>query len=104
MNPTQASSNAPSISNVTVDTAVLTQTSDIQMKMMLMLTDSFSKLSSALVDKNVYSKSDWPKFSGNLKKFKPGIYQSLLNYPLHLGVNFMMLSKMMLLVLLPMLL
>ncbi len=36
--------------------------------MMLMLTESFSKLSTVLVDKFV-SKTDWPKFSGDPRKF-----------------------------------
>jgi len=35
----------------------------------MILTDSFSKLSSALSEKSD-SKSDWPKFSGDTKKFR----------------------------------
>jgi hypothetical protein len=42
-----------------------------QNQMMLMLTESFSKLSSALCDKKDDTKSDWPKFSGDSKKFRP---------------------------------
>jgi len=38
--------------------------------MMLLLTESFSKLSSVLADKNTDSKSDWPKFGGESKKFR----------------------------------
>jgi hypothetical protein len=38
--------------------------------MMMMLTESFSKLSLVLVDKSTESKSDWPKFSGDSKKFR----------------------------------
>ena len=43
---------------------------DLQNQMMMMLTESFSKLSSVLVDKSAESKSDWPKFSGDSKKFR----------------------------------
>ena len=43
--------------------------SDMQAQMMLMLTESFTKLSSALQDKSE-SKSDWPKFAGDKKKFR----------------------------------
>lgn len=37
---------------------------------MVMLTESFSKLSTVLVDENMDSKSEWPKFSGDSKKFR----------------------------------
>jgi hypothetical protein len=37
--------------------------------MMLMLTESFSKLSNVLVDKPE-SKNEWPKYSGDPKKFR----------------------------------
>ena len=40
-------------------------TTDVQTQMMLMLTETFSKLSTALVDKTSDTKSDWPKFSGD---------------------------------------
>jgi len=43
-------------------------TQDIQSQMLMMLTDSFSKLSTVLSEKSE-SKSDWPKFSGDAKKF-----------------------------------
>jgi hypothetical protein len=39
-------------------------------QMMLLLTDSFTKLSSALTEKNSEHKSEWPKFSGDGKKFR----------------------------------
>jgi hypothetical protein len=38
--------------------------------MMLMLTESFSKLSSVLTDQKQESKTEWYKFSGNAKKFR----------------------------------
>jgi hypothetical protein len=38
--------------------------------MMLMLTESFSKLSSVLVDKGTDTKADWPKFHGDARKFR----------------------------------
>jgi hypothetical protein len=45
-------------------------TNDVQTQMMLMLTETFSKLSTALVDKTSDMKSDWPKFSGDSKRFR----------------------------------
>lgn len=42
---------------------------DSQTQMMLMLTESFTKLSSSLSDKTGDTKSEWPKFSGDAKKF-----------------------------------
>jgi len=43
---------------------------DVQTLMMMLFTESFSKLSSILVDKTTDSKSDWSKFSGDSKKFR----------------------------------
>jgi hypothetical protein len=43
---------------------------DIQTQMLLMLSESFSKLSTALSEKKDDQKSDWPKFSGDQKKFR----------------------------------
>jgi hypothetical protein len=37
--------------------------------MMLLLADSFSKLSTALGEKGLDSKTEWPKFAGDSKKF-----------------------------------
>jgi hypothetical protein len=44
--------------------------SDVQTKMMMMLMETFSKLSPVLVDKTSDKKSDWPKFLGDPKKFR----------------------------------
>jgi hypothetical protein len=44
--------------------------SDVQTNLMMMLTESFSKLSTVLVDKTSDMKSDWPKFLGDSKKFR----------------------------------
>ncbi len=44
-------------------------TTDTQSQLLMMLTESFSKLSTALSEKSD-SKSDWPKFSGDGKKFR----------------------------------
>jgi hypothetical protein len=49
---------------------VANATSDVQTQMMLMLTESFSKLSTVLADKQIDTKVDWPKFSGDSKQFK----------------------------------
>jgi hypothetical protein len=47
---------------------------DLQSQMMMMLTESFTKLSTVLVDKSqdnkMEVKSEWPKFAGDIKKFK----------------------------------
>jgi hypothetical protein len=43
---------------------------DLQFQMLQMLTESFSKLSTALTDKSNDSKAEWPKFSGDGKKFR----------------------------------
>jgi hypothetical protein len=45
-------------------------TVDLQTQMMLMLTDSFLKLSSVLVDKNTDTKADWVKFGVDQRKFR----------------------------------
>jgi len=44
---------------------------DFQTQMLLMLNETFSKLSTALTDnKSADTKSEWPKFSGDPKKFR----------------------------------
>jgi hypothetical protein len=44
---------------------------DFQQQMLSMLNDTFSKLTTVITDvKNTDSKSTWPKFSGDTKKFK----------------------------------
>ncbi len=43
---------------------------DPQTKMMLILTETFSKLTSTLSEKKEDTKSDWPKFAGDPKKFR----------------------------------
>jgi hypothetical protein len=66
-----SSSTAPSSPDVPssiLDTSLSSQ--DLQHWMMLMLTESFSKLTTVLVEnKTQDTKSDWPKFSGDAKKF-----------------------------------
>jgi hypothetical protein len=51
-------------------TIPLTSGVDLQTQMLTMLTDSFFKLYSVILDKNTDTKSDWPKFSGDTKKFR----------------------------------
>jgi hypothetical protein len=51
--------------------STLDMTTDPQTRMMLMLTETFAKLSSTLSDKKEETKSDWPKFSGDQRKFRP---------------------------------
>jgi len=44
---------------------------DVQAQLLLTLTESFSKMSAVLTDRSSDTKTDWPKFSGDTKKFKP---------------------------------
>jgi hypothetical protein len=53
------------VSNPTVNSS-----SNLLSQMLLMLTESFSKLSTALTEKNNDTKTDWPKFSQDSKKFR----------------------------------
>lgn len=71
---------SPSILNsnlspqATVSTATMSTidaTMDPQTKMLLMLMETFAKLSTTLSDKKDESKSDQPKFSGDQRKFRP---------------------------------
>jgi hypothetical protein len=43
---------------------------DVQQQMMLMMTESFSKLSAAFSEGKNEPKTDWPKFNGDVKKFR----------------------------------
>jgi hypothetical protein len=52
--------------------------SDPQANMLLMLAESFTKLTSALSEKGDSKSSDWPKFSGDQKKFRAW-YLSILS-------------------------
>jgi hypothetical protein len=59
--PSQTSS-APVSHGLSLSTASSSST-DMQTQIMYMLTESFSKLSTVLLDKSTETKSDWPKFS-----------------------------------------
>jgi hypothetical protein len=66
IDPPSANVSAPSINKTTSMSS-----QDAQTRMMLMLMESFSKLSLVLVDhKTQDTKSDWPKFAGDAKKFR----------------------------------
>jgi len=43
---------------------------DFQMQMMTLLTTTFSKLTTVIDSKSSDTKSEWPKFGGDMKKFK----------------------------------
>jgi hypothetical protein len=43
---------------------------DVQAQLMLALTESFSKMTTIMTERSSDTKSDWPKFSGDAKKFK----------------------------------
>jgi len=62
---------SPDLSNPSLTVSTSMNFQDVQTKMMLMLTESSSKLNTVLVDnKSQDMKSDWPKFSGGAKKFR----------------------------------
>ena len=60
--------NSSSSTNTTVLRTVSPQ--DMHAQMMLMMTESFSKLSTAFAESKSDLKSEWPKFSGDSKKFR----------------------------------
>jgi hypothetical protein len=70
--PPISSSSLPSTTTVNSTSGFSSSSpQDFQAQMMMMLNDTFSKLSTVIVDsKSVDTKSDWPKFSGDSKKFK----------------------------------
>ena len=48
----------------------VSQATDIHSQMMFMMAESFSKLSTVLAETKSDTKADWPKFSGDSKKFR----------------------------------
>jgi hypothetical protein len=67
--PTVASSPSAIFPPSVFTSTATSSPTDIHAQMMLMLTESFSKLSNVLQDKSLESKTEWPKFSGDPKKF-----------------------------------
>jgi hypothetical protein len=63
--PVSGPSLSPGLSNV--PTSTLPTTTD---QVLQMLTDSFAKMATALTEKQGDSKAEWPKFSGDAKKFR----------------------------------
>jgi hypothetical protein len=57
-------------SNVPPQVTPSVSSSDPQTNLMLMLTETFSKLTTTLAEKNENTKGDWPKFAGDSKKFR----------------------------------
>jgi hypothetical protein len=68
--PTKSSVNVSSVHQHTSPTSLVSQVNDIHSQMVLMMTESFSKLSTVIVESKQDSKSDWPNFSGEHKKFQ----------------------------------
>jgi hypothetical protein len=65
--------NVPSSSSVNQSTPASMSggsSQDFQIQMLTLLNTTFSKLTTVLDTKSSESKSDWPKFSGEMKKFK----------------------------------
>jgi hypothetical protein len=73
--PPTPSTSSPIDSSATTVSSPLgssaTSSADMQTQMLLLLSESFSKLLTALSEKKEDTKSDWPKFSGDHKKFRP---------------------------------
>jgi hypothetical protein len=61
----QVSSSLSSPSNT-----CLSSNNDFQSQMLLMLNETFSKLSTVIQDTKSESKVEWPKFSGDIKRFR----------------------------------
>ncbi len=61
-----SATNAPAVSLSESSSSVAP---DVQTQMMFMLTESFSKLSTVLVDKQGDTKTEWPKFAGDSKVY-----------------------------------
>jgi hypothetical protein len=59
-----------SLPSTAVPPVTSTSTVDFQNQMLLMLTESFSKLSTAITDQKPDSKNEWHKLSGDPKKFR----------------------------------
>lgn len=60
---------APSVTTPVVPPTI-SSGADVQQQMMLMMTESFSKLSAAFSEGKNEPKTDWPKFNGDVKKFR----------------------------------
>jgi hypothetical protein len=69
--PPSVSTSVPNLSNSTVlGNATSSVTSSSTDQVLLLLTDSFTKMANALTEKSGDTKADWPKFGGDAKKFK----------------------------------
>jgi hypothetical protein len=77
--PVVSTSSIPQVSNrsepqpVSTLSATLASTNssqDLQTQMMLLMTESFSKLSTAFSEGKHETKSEWPKFNGDAKRFR----------------------------------
>jgi hypothetical protein len=80
----QLSSSSPTLTPTSglLGNASSLPTPDVQTQMLMMLMESFSKLSSALSEKSRDTKSDWPKFSGDIKKFRAWYLEILVQLAL----------------------
>jgi hypothetical protein len=67
--PPSTNTISPNLTSSTNATTGVSSLPDLQSQMLLMLTESFAKLSTAITDK-MDPKSEWPKFSGDIKKFR----------------------------------
>jgi hypothetical protein len=66
---TPVPSTSPSPQVLSIPAATLPPSSNLQSQMTLLLSESFSKLSTAISDQKQDSKAEWHKFSGDTKQF-----------------------------------
>jgi hypothetical protein len=83
-NPMSVSPSVPSVSAPSITTSISSSGSDIQAQMMLMLTESFQKLTAVMGDqKTSEAKSQWPKFAGDAKKFRSWFLAIMAQLSIH---------------------
>ena len=68
--PQSTAMGSPSASFSLTSSSLVPASNDLPAQMMYMMVESFSKLSAVLVENRQESKVDWPKFSGDSKKFR----------------------------------
>ena len=77
----------PTVSNVNTPTVMPAATglssSELQNQMILMMTESFSKLSTAFSESKGDTKTEWPKFNGDTKKFRSWYLGVMTQLSLH---------------------
>jgi len=82
--PASHTISSPIVSAPSSTSSTSATVTDLQAQMMLLLTESFTKLSTALADpKSQESKTEWPKFSGDAKKFRSWYLSVMAQLSIH---------------------